>query len=153
MGKGRDKMSEKGTCHYGVWIQKDVPITGVVNNTSPEFLVEECIYDSVDLTCLDCRETNADDIDFDADDICDGCDSSGHSLLIGDWKQNDKGLYEPDRDGPNGYSAISREVYAQVVWSKHTARCALCSPCYPGQASLGTPGEWLTYDLPPNIWG
>ena len=35
----------------------------------------------------------------------------------------------------------------------YTRRGALCSPCYPGQVDLDTPGDYLGYDLPPDIYG
>ena len=47
-----------------------------------------------------------------------------------------------------------------IIQSDYVERSALCSPCYPGSADLGTPGETLSYTLPTdyfseeqNHWG
>lgn len=147
--------------HYGVWISPDVAITGVVNNTGPEFFIEDCMYNAIDLDCLECREKAEEkdyahfglspDDDVDLENMCDGCDGGTHTLLVGSWILNEDGKYIPDENGE--YAAISREIYAQIVWSKYTRKCVLCSPCYPGQGDLDTKGEYLTYDLPPDMWG
>lgn len=57
---------------------------------------------------------------------------------------------KPDPDAE--YSAIVGEVYTQVVRSKWAIRCALCSPCYPGQGDVETVGEFLAYTLPPDVY-
>ena len=71
------------------------------------------------------------------------------TVLIGSWKKDSDGLYEPDKTGE--YAAICGEIYTQVVWSKTTGKSALCSPCYPGQCDVDTPGDYLYYALPADM--
>lgn len=153
--------------HYGKWVDPDVAITGVhsINDVMWEFIDNGI--------CLDCeeaekqaekeysawREENPDYTDDDEySDAVDGrqgwisndaeCDSS-HTQLIGDWIINSDGEYEYDPSGE--FAAIVRETVVQVIFSKYTERHALCSPCYPGQADVGSVGEFLCYVLPPEI--
>lgn len=85
-----------------------------------------------------------------------GPDEQGDTLF-GSWKKvGDQ--WEPDRGGE--YSAIyrSNSYTVQVVWSRHTVRAPLASPCYPGQCSVtpgkeGDPESQLAYAMPPEIVG
>lgn len=125
--------------HWGKWVQSDQPVTGVLQlNHAPEWVYDEISYHGINLACViyckDKRKKNA----------CDNCEPAGDSL-IGAWKRK-KGSYEPDPKGD--YSAIAREDVIEVVLSKTTRTGALCSPCYPGQVDLDTPGEFLGYCLP-----
>jgi hypothetical protein len=68
----------------------------------------------------------------------------------------DNPKYEPDPEAE--YSAIaSLGSYGsnnlQVVASKWGIKCALCSPCYPGQGDADTPGDFLCYSVPPSVAG
>lgn len=130
--------------HYGVSIDTDKPTTGVLANNKVEWLGDE-LMDGIDLAweehLKECKE--------DEHDRC-GPDQQG-DILIGTWKKDEAGLYEPDQTGE--YAAIVRETVTQVIWSRHTDRGALCSPCYPGQVDLDTPGQYLAYTLPPSIRG
>jgi len=129
--------------HYGIWVSSKIPITGVFNNSSIEFLGDE-LYDAVDLDfeehCEECKNEDHDD--------CYQSDSS--TMLIG-FKKGDDGLYDPDPEAE--YSAIIREIYAQVVNSKWIIECGLCSPCYPGQGNPDSPGKFLAYSFPPDVLG
>jgi hypothetical protein len=138
--------------HYGKWVNSEEAVTGVIQNNNVEWLMDEV------------RDNNTIDLDWEEhikymepeeieeeENEFDGWDSSNSTLLIGSWKKDEKGLYEPDKEGE--YAAIVNESTTQVVWSKFTKRCALCSPCYPGQGDLDTPGEWLAYTLPPDLIG
>ena len=58
--------------------------------------------------------------------------------------------YKPDENAE--YSAIVGEIYTQVVESKWLIKCALCSPCYPGQGDANSNGEFLTYSFPPDMF-
>ena len=131
--------------HYGVIVDSNKPITGVVSNNSvSQFINEEINYNGIDLGFLEHKlYCNSND---EYHEECYENYGESSDWLIGDWKINKDGKYEPDESGE--YAAIVRETVTQVVWSKHTRRCALCSPCYPGQGDLDTPGEFLTYDLP-----
>jgi hypothetical protein len=136
------------TNHYGKWVNSEEPVTGVIQNNNVEWLMDEIRgNDTID---LDYEEYIKDLSEEEIEEI-DDWDGSESTLLIGDWKKDEQGLYEPDKEGE--YSAIVNESTTQVVWSKFTKRCALCSPCYPGQGDLDTPGEWLAYTLPPDLIG
>lgn len=161
------------TRHYGFTVNSDSPVTGVVQNNRIEFLDEEMFGDgAIDLAWVEHREnckgqcehchcnhdgekcfcghkgTHEYEPQEDEHEFC-GPESSG-DVLIGSWKLVD-GKYEPDETGD--YAAIVRESVTQVVWSKTTKKAALCSPCYPGQADLDTPGQYLAYDLPWELYG
>lgn len=75
--------------------------------------------------------------------------------LVGSWKkvtdlaQENIHGYAPDKDGD--YAAIydSNDNYIQVVWSKTVVNCSWCSPCFPNQGDLDTPGFGaVAYALP-----
>jgi hypothetical protein len=126
------------TFHYGIHVDSESAVTGVMGlNNVPEGFFDET-YDGINLTCEACHEHGT-------DSECDGCDAEG-DLLIGAWRKDRDGLYEPDPAGE--YSAILREDVVQIVQSIKTQRGALCSPCYPGQVDLDSPGEYLGYCLP-----
>ena len=133
--------------HWGKFVNPEIPITGVINTNA---IAWEFITDEICLTCEDIAEEEA---EYDENgELIEGdqyldieCDSS-HTRIFGDWLQDDKGKYYAD---PNGeFAAIEREIYTQVVFSKTTKRCNLCSPCYPGQGDLNSKGKFLTYCLP-----
>lgn len=53
----------------------------------------------------------------------------------GDWKLNDDGLLEPDKDGPDGFAASDAgDYYVRVHWSREWAIGRWCAPTFPGQA-------------------
>jgi hypothetical protein len=135
------------TNHYGKWVDSEVPVCGIVGNNSVEFLNDEIFsHDSVDLTY---EQFLLDNPEFDPEE--DFYESDDSEYLIGDWLQDEQGLYYPD---PNGeYSAKVMEVTTRVYLSKTLKRCALCSPCYPGQADLDSEGTFLAYALPDDLMG
>lgn len=144
-------MTDKFVNHWGKWVNSEVPVTGVQGiNTIPEWVLSE---DGIALGCeecearKECREcTHPEDcLDCTWEHNCDCCENQG-PYLLGTWRKDQSGRYEPDPAGE--YAAILREDVVQVVQSKYTRRAALCSPCYPGQADLDTPGEFLAYCLP-----
>jgi hypothetical protein len=142
----QNKENVMETNHWGKWVNSEEAVTGVIQNNHVEWLNDEIRgNDTIDLD----YEEYIRDIPEEIEEI--DWDSSESTLLIGSWKKDEKGLYEPDKEGE--YSAIVSEIYTQVVWSKYTKRCNLCSPCYPGQGDLDTPGEWLAYTLPPDLIG
>jgi len=130
--------------HYGIYIDTEKPVTGVWDNNEIEWL-GDAIQDGIDLAW----EEHVDECPNEEHDDCGPQESS--DFLIGDWKKDEKGLYEPDPDGE--YSAIVREIYTQVVLSKWAIRGNACSPCYPGQAEPGIAGEQLLYAPPPDLLG
>ena len=70
-------------------------------------------------------------------------ENGGSTLLYGDWREGEDGLYEPDTGGE--YAAIYNvnENTAQVVWSRWVRYGKPASLCYPGQvdAELDDPTE------------
>lgn len=133
--------------HWGKYVDSESPITGVISNNSIcwEWIEDECltcqeIYDDIENDDSLTDEEKQDQLDFME---CDPC----HTKIMGDWiLDTNTGQYDID---PNGeYAAIIREDVTQVVYSKYTKKCALCSPCYPGQGDLDSKGEFLAYTLP-----
>ncbi len=133
------------TNHYGYTVNSETPITGVISNNNVEWLSDE-IYSSksIDLDWLEFLKSKP------SQDEKDNYESQDSTVLIGDWVKY-KGQYQPKKHGE--YAAIVSELYVQVVYSKFTKRCALCSPCYPGQGDIDSNGEYLTYTLPPDLIG
>lgn len=147
----------KGECemttinHWGVWVDSEEATTGVLNvgSVAWEWLDNE--------HCLTCEEwieeldRQLKDGEIDEDEYYHETESiecdSGHERIIGDWIKDNEGLWDADRVGGE-FAAIENESTVQVIWSRYTKRGALCSPCYPGQVDLDTPGDWLAYTLP-----
>ena len=150
--KGLTKMNTEIN-HYGKWINSEKPITGVISNHTAQWLYEES-YNAIDLDYTEfAHEIENDDLlsEDEKQIALDNYESMGdNTLLIGSWLQDEKGLYYPDPDSE--YAAIMRESVTQVVWSQFTKKCALCSPCYPGQGDLDSKGDYLAYDLPVDIY-
>ena len=135
--------------HYGVWVISNDPITGVESNNRIFWLGEE-LNNGIDLAyeehILECEQCQKDE----TCEIVENWEYSG-DILIGDWIKDSDGLWDYDPEGE--YAAICGEIYTQVIYSKYTRKCALCSPCYPGQGDIGSIGEFLTYVLPPELVG
>ena len=130
--------------HYGVIVDSEVPVIGVVLATIPEWLQEETLLSlTIDLAWDEHLETCP------LDDHCD-CDVQSDCYLIGFERGND-GKYDINTNAE--YSAIVGETYCFVHASKWVQRCALCSPCFPGQGDLDSKGEFLAFTLPPEVWG
>ena len=137
------------TNHWGIWVDPNIPITGVIsNNQAVQFIADECNYNSIDLDW-----ENHVNSKLHMGEHCECYDYwESFTWLIGDWikDKDNEGLYTHD---PNGeYAAIVGEIYTQVVFSQHTRRSNLCSPCYPGQGDIGSDGDYLAYDLPPEAY-
>lgn len=156
-------------------MDSDLPVGGVATNSKVNGL-GEVVMAGIDLAleehlrecmgaCADCYCRHQQDADSVGSCTCPGeephqynptgdhelCAPQGRTAtLIGSWKKSEDGKYEPDENGE--YSAIVGELHTQVVWSKHTTRGAPCSPCFPGQVDLETPGQFLAFDLPPAVW-
>ena len=146
---------ENSTYHYGVTIRHDTPTTGVISNNAIEWLHEETA-DGIDLSWENRlsdfeQEHGREPTDEERDDAWMGFDWGSSTYLIGSWTKSADGVYDPDKSGD--FSAIVGEIYTQVVWSKTVTRAALCSPCFPGQADIGSKGEYLAYTLPADVMG
>lgn len=134
--------------HWGVWVDPDVPITGVVSNNQVfQFISDEMYNDGINLDFEDHINSDEHSENDEWCDICEYWEDIDSTYLIGDWiLDTNTHLYEHD---PNGeYAAIVGEIYTQVIFSKYTKRVALCSPCYPGQGDMESDGNFLTYNLP-----
>ena len=142
------------THHYGVTLDHNEPTTGVMIAHHSMALLDST-YDGIDLA----QEEHEAECDIcqgiEEGSICDWADAGYErgTVLAGDWKKDEGGLWDPDKDGTKGYSAIVGETYAQIVWSKYTTRARLCSPCFPGQCDLDAidPNGQLCYILPPDM--
>ena len=125
-----------------------LPVTGVVSQHSLESWALD--NETVD---LDWEEHLATCESEDHDDC--GYESYEPTLLLGNWKKDEKGQYNADWHGDEDYAAIFNTGLGtvQVVWSEHTKMCRKCSPCYPFQGDLDTPGDdYLAYNMPPEMW-
>jgi len=125
------------TNHWGIEVDSDIPITGVYSGND---IVWKCMPYVIDPNygwyCPFCDKL----LDGYSPEICGNCNTTINwelvaniSLLYGDWRQTEAGLWEPDPDGK--FAAIyNADVNTlQVVYSIRLARGRLCSPCYPGQ--------------------
>lgn len=139
--------------HYGIAIDSNKAITGVINinSVNMESLNDDMYYGSgVNLTFEDCL---SDHIKFCEDENCIEDDHNNFSenyysdndTYIVNFIKDNKGLYTPDMS--KDYSFIVRESVLQIVYSKFYKLCSLCSPCYPGQGDLNSIGSYLTYCL------
>ena len=74
------------------------------------------------------------------------------AILLGDWRMSDNDEWETYA-GSLGYSAIydNDTNVIQVVESKYHWSGNVCSPCYPCQVDLDTPGEYPAKALPPDV--
>lgn len=105
--------------------------------------------------CPECKgildEENCTECEWNKYDECGNIECFDHSKLIGDWKKDENGLYEPNENGE--FAAIltsSTFNCVQVLWSKYTASGKrFCSPCFPNQADIDTEyGNLTCYVLP-----
>ena len=135
-----------------------VPITGVqaankvegwffdMEEIDPEYEMEvKAIEEDTELTDEERENT--------MEDLATYWDAS--YLIYGDWKKDPvDGKYGVVEDGPTGFAAkFNRdENTIQVLWSKWAVYCQLCSPCYPGQGDIDSPGiTVVAYCLPPEF--
>jgi hypothetical protein len=153
--------------HWGKWVDKTEPVTGVISfNDVCQFVSDEIAINGIDLQYEEaCKEFESEFLtahnrEPDEDEWqefyneLEGCESGDQ--LIGDWIKDNEGLYDADPEGE--YSAIVREGVVQVIKSIYITKCKnLCSPCYPGQADINggddePEGEFLAYNLPPEAY-
>jgi hypothetical protein len=135
--------------HWGKAVDSEKPITGVFSANRLEWLSEDCFNsDAIDLSW---EEHKKECDKYLENGECD-CDYESSDFLIG-FKLGNDNLFHPDSN--TEYSAIVRfdSGVVQVVRSLWGIKCALCSPCYPGQGDGDTPGEFLSYAIPPEVVG
>ena len=146
--------SEKNiTSHYGIIINNDKPITGVLNINNIEWIIDD-ILTGIDTNFIEhkknCNDCEIDDNGNKYHDICYQSDSL-EGYLVGFILNEVTGKY--DIDYTKEYSYIVNEDTIQIVHSKYVSLCSLCSPCYPGQGDADSPGKYLTYTLDEDIFG
>lgn len=138
------------TTHWGYTVDSEVPTTGVFHATNIEFIFDEAIENgtSIDLNWeehkLNCEE-------YKNNEEC-NCEIESDRYLLG-FQVGAMGLFETNPKA--SFSAIlnAERNTLQVIKSKWGIRCALCSPCYPGQGDGDTPGEFLAYAPDPELVG
>jgi hypothetical protein len=133
-------------------LHKDDIVTGVLQNNRCAYLFEEAdggvdiYYESAVEEYIANNPDDEDLLHFDYH-----YDASVY--YIGMIKGDD-GKYSPDPDAE--YSAImdcDGHYCTQVIASKYAVECAGCSPCYPNQGDIDTPGDaCIAYCLPPDVW-
>jgi hypothetical protein len=135
--------------HYGVHVNQEEATTGVFQLNGLEFIWEDVELAGIDLAWEDHKKECEDYI---RDEEC-NCDIESCDHLIGYRKDEKSGLFEPDEKAE--YSALVRgdSNVIQVVRSIWGIRCALCSPCYPGQGDGDNSGEFLAFAIPPDVVG
>ncbi len=155
--------------HYGVRVDSEIPIVGVVTNHEPEFLIEDA-QQGIDIDwaeyASDCESRGVEPEDT---------DSGTGTLIIGYVESpidpavvlecNPMAIQAGSKvfvaDPYAEYQAIVGGVYTQILSSRYVQRTSLCSPCYPSQGDLDSPvGEryahhngFATFTLPPCVWG
>lgn len=153
--------------HWGKWVDKTVPVTGVISlNDVSQFVCDE-IDNGINLTAeaaeKEYRQDHYNHYHHKPNAISmqkfwdQWEDTPDDEWIIGDWIKDNDGLYDADREHGE-YAAIVRESTIQVVWSKYVTKTKnLCSPCYPGQADVQSgkdedDGQFLAYNLPPEAY-
>ena len=136
------------TNHYGKWVDSEIPTTGVFQSNKLEWLYEDALNHGIDLSWEQHLKSHDD-----VEDHEDCCLDESPDYLIGYIKDPKDGLYGPDPESE--YSAIVRgdDNVVQVTASKWVVRCALCSPCYPGQGNGDSKGDYLAFAPPPDVVG
>lgn len=168
--------------HWGKWVSDNVPVGGVVNTnrldydyidakTVIDLRFEEGATEFIRSKQSEFIATFWDNLPDDdtgeyvdpipSDDLIaewegeyneNSFDQIPARLLVGSWVQDSNGLWDVDRDGEFAAIVDYDSMTAQIVYSQWVTRGALCSPCYPGQVDLGTPGEYMGYDFPPDMY-
>jgi len=121
----------------------ETPITGVISQNSVPLIWDD-MNDFVNLDYEEFLKTSPTDDEKDM-----YCDDDA-TYLTGYKLDESTGLYDIDETAE--YSAIISCPVIQITHSKHTARANKCSPCYPNQADLDTPGDLLAYCLPVELF-
>lgn len=121
--------------------QEPFVVTGVMNGNDIEW---EWVGN--EYTCIDCDEWESAWLKDNPDATPDEADEyfyhnwscENHTHLYGDWKKDDDGLWDVDKNGSDGYAFIydSNNNTVQVAWSKLVKWTWPCSPCYPGQGDV-----------------
>lgn len=152
--------------HWGKWVDTEKPTTGVISLNAVVQFVSDEMYNGINLTAENAekeyRQAHFEKYHHHPNSISmqkfwDQWEDQGDdNWIIGSWKKDSEGLYEPDESGE--YAAIVREDVVQVVFSKYVTKVkSLCSPCYPGQADVNggedeQDSNFLAFNLPPEAY-
>lgn len=120
------------------------------------FICNSCnsIFHEDDLEDYSCKFCGLDlePIDSDQVDHDDLCDFGTGLQLYGDWIKGKDGKFEPDKNGECAFLYDPNDNIVQVVFSQYVMDCRRCSPCFPLQGDLDSPGDdYTAYCLPPNM--
>lgn len=134
--------------HWGKWIDSEIPITGVISSNNVEW---SNIEDEICPVCEEIQKSHDEQREIDEEyEEDEDWECFDHEKLIGDWVLDTK-TRKWDISKAAEFAAIVTDSTfncVQVVFSKYTKKCGLCSPCFPGQGDLDSDGEFLAYDLP-----
>ncbi len=116
-------------------------LTGVINiYTVHSELIDKIFQDGVDLDYLQYIEENGKNAAEDYE-----CENP--TILLG-FKKDDNDEWDTDEDAEYSLKYNGNQATIQVVHSKYIKKnCAICSPCYPGQADLESIGDLTAYAL------
>lgn len=122
--------------------KESTAVTGVISNNNITYLHDEICYG--DAINLDYEQYVKDGYDPEL------YEENGDTYVIGYYLDETDGLYDVDKNAI--FSAIVGPTYTQVTHSNVFAMCYKCSPCYPNQGDLETPGDILTFALPTTMF-
>lgn len=128
--------------------------SGVVSMYSlQDWIHEELTYNSICPLCNEWINDINNDIELNEEQRykeLDMLECFEHNLLIGDWIKDENGLYIPDTNGNNRFSAEYMPTFNAILvyWSDFTKLCGKCSPCFPFSGDIDTNGNILSYTLP-----
>lgn len=159
------------TMHWGKFVDSETPVTGVISQNKlnwdaiGDIICTECEKATNEINemkfCPDCAGKGEikDDLftcsecggEIDIQAAIEEIECDDHGGLVGDWKRNSDGIYEPDKENGEWAGILSSSSFndVSVIWSKTIKKgVALCSPCAPGCATIESTGEYSCYDLP-----
>lgn len=131
-----DLEAPESQMHWGKYIESTEPITGVGNEREVGYLAEEVHNNGIDPIFEEYVSEHP-------DEEIDEWETS--ELLLGVIKAED-GKYDIDPNAPFTvlWSNWAGGTY-QILKSPYVQFCTPCSPCCPGQVSLGQPGNYLGF--------
>lgn len=131
-----DLQNPKSQMHWGKYIESTVPVTGVGNEQEIGFLRNEVWDNGIDPDLAEYEKENPDEEIYEWD-----C----HTRYLG-FIQAEDGKYDFDPNEPFSvvWSDWAGGTYS-ILKSPYVQFCTPCSPCCPGQVSLGQPGNYLGY--------
>ena len=152
-------------------VSAESPVVGVVNCHNLASFIYDEINDGIDIAyeewALERKEeleTSGMAVDIIEETIeheSQDMEFEDSNILVGDWKRNDDGKFEIDKNGKAGWAGVYRSCSGAILcveYSKHTVRTHHTSPCYvmsDGRpcGDLDTKGDSvLAFTLPPEYF-